>query len=62
MTTPYEKLKSLPQATHYLKPGVTFEHLDAIAYAISDNEAARRLNEARATLFRSINQAQQPAA
>jgi hypothetical protein len=22
--------------------GVTFEHLDAIAYAISDNEAARR--------------------
>jgi transposase InsO family protein len=62
MTTPYEKLKSLPEATQYLKPGVTFEHLDAIAYAISDNEAARRLNEARATLFRSINQAQQPAA
>jgi hypothetical protein len=62
MTTPYEKLKSLPEATQYLKPGVTFEHLDAIAYAISDNEAARRLNEARATLFHSINQAQQPAA
>lgn len=62
MTTPYEKLKSLPEATQYLKPGVTFEHLDAIAYAISDNEAARRLSEARATLFRSINQAQQPAA
>jgi transposase InsO family protein len=62
MTTPYEKLKSLPEATQYLKPGVTFEDLDAIAYAISDNEAARRLNEARATLFRSINQAQQPAA
>jgi hypothetical protein len=62
MTTPYEKLKSLPEATQYLKPGVTFEDLDAIAYTISDNEAARRLNEARATLFRSINQAQQPAA
>ena len=42
--------------------GVTFAQLDALAYAISDNEAARHLNEARTTLFRSINQAQQPAA
>jgi len=62
MTTPYEKLKSLPEAAQYLTPGVTFKNLDALAYAISDNEAARRLNEARAILFRSINQAQQPAA
>jgi hypothetical protein len=62
MMTPYEKLKSLPEAAQYLKAGVTFQMLDAIAYAISDNEAARRLNEARATLFHSINQAQQPAA
>ncbi len=57
-TTPYEKLKSLPEAAQYLKPGVTYDDLDAIAYAISDHEAARRLNEARATLFRSINPAQ----
>jgi hypothetical protein len=62
MTTPYEKLKSLPEAAQYLKPGVTFDQLDAIAYAISDNDAAQRLNAARAILFRSINQAQQPAA
>jgi transposase InsO family protein len=62
MTTPYEKLRSLPEAAQYLKPAITFKDLDAIAYAISDNEAARRLNAARATLFRSINQAQQPAA
>jgi hypothetical protein len=62
MTTPYEKLKSLPEANQYLKPGVTFAKLDALAYAISDNAAARRLNEARSTLFRSINQTQQPAA
>jgi len=62
MTTPYEKLKSLPEAAQYLKPGVTFAKLDALAYAISDHEAARHLNEARTTLFRSINQAQQPAA
>jgi transposase InsO family protein len=62
LMTPYDKLKSLPGADQYLKPGTTFEHLDAIAYAISDNDAARRLNQARAKLFRSINQAQQPAA
>ncbi len=60
--TPYEKLKSLPNASAYLKPGVTFEALDDIAYAMSDNEAAQRLNEARAELFRYINKAQNTAA
>lgn len=34
-----------------------FAKLDALAYAISHNEGARRLNEARSTPFRSINQA-----
>jgi len=29
---------------------------------MSDNEAARRLNEARAELFRNINKTQNPAA
>ncbi len=62
MMTPYDKLKSLPGATRYLEPGVTFEKLDAIAYAISDNEAARRLNHARDQLFQSIHKAQTPAA
>jgi transposase InsO family protein len=62
MTTPYEKLKSLPDAPQYLKPEISFDQLDAIAYAISDNETARCLNEARTALFDSINQAQQPAA
>ena len=62
MMTPYEKLKSLPNASDYLKPGITFEALDDIAYAMSDNEAAQGLNEARAELFRYINNAQNPAA
>jgi hypothetical protein len=62
MMTPYDKLKSLPDANQHLKPGITFEQLDDVAYAISDNEAALRLNQARAELFRSINQAQKPAA
>jgi len=62
MMTPYEKLKSLPEAVQHLKPGITFETLDDIAHAMSDNAAARRLNNARAKLFRNINKAQNPAA
>lgn len=62
MMTPYEKLKSLPNARQYLKPDSSFDTLDALAYAMSDNEAAQHLNEARAQLFRSINKAQTPAA
>ena len=54
MMTPYEKLKSLPNAEQFLKPGVCFSDLDAFAAAISDNEAAQRLNEARARLFKTI--------
>ena len=54
MMTPYEKFKSLPLAEQYLKPSITFEKLDAQAAAISDNEAAQRLNEARAILFKTI--------
>lgn len=62
MMTPYDKLKSLPNASTYFKPGLDFQQLDALAYAISDNEAARQLNQARDDLFRSINNAQRPAA
>lgn len=62
MMTPYDKLKSLPDAEQYLKPGITFQKLDAIAYAISDNEAAKRLNQAKSKLFQTINRAQNPAA
>jgi len=62
MMTPYEKLKSLPNARRYLKPSITFEHLDAIAQKCSDNEAARRLNQARTELFQLINKSQISAA
>ena len=44
--TPYEKLKSLPGAAAYLKPGLSFEILDAIAHEQSDNEAADKLSSA----------------
>jgi transposase InsO family protein len=56
MMTPYEKLKSLPNAEQFLKPGLSFQLLDDIAYAISDNEAAKRLQETRHQLFESIDE------
>lgn len=62
MMTPYEKLKSLPDAGRFLKPGVTFDNLDRIATAVSDNDAAQRLNEAREKLFKSINRRPKNAA
>ena len=54
--TPYEKLKSLPGAAAYLKPGLSFEILDAIAHEQSDNEAADKLQKARRQLFKSIHE------
>lgn len=60
--TPDDKLKSLPEATRDLKPGIAFDRLDAIASEFSDNEAAKRLNEARTILFQLINTSQQRAA
>ena len=52
--TPYEKLKSLYNAEPFLKPEITFDRLDAQANAMSGNDAAQRLNTARAILFKTI--------
>lgn len=54
MMTPYEKFKSIPDASQYLKDGVTIEQLDAQAAKMSDNDAALALNNARKKLFRDI--------
>ena len=62
MMTPYEKLKSLPEAAHYLKPGITFEQLEKTATQCTDNDAAEQLNEARQKLFQSINRRSKRAA
>ena len=55
--TPYEKLKSLPNAAACLKPGTSFDQFDAVAAAMSDNDAARARNQARDRLFASIDPA-----
>lgn len=53
--TPLEKLASLPEPERYLKAAITLSGLQREATRISDNEAARRLNQARVVLFQSIN-------
>ena len=56
MMTPYDKLKSLPQAEGCLRPGLSFAILDERAYALSDNQAADRLQKARQRLFKTIHE------
>jgi hypothetical protein len=62
MMTPYQKLKSLPEAHLFLKPGCTFSQLNQLAMAMTDNQAAERLNAARSKLFQSINRRSKRAA
>ena len=52
--TPLDKLASLPNAATFLREGVTFKDLQALACALSDVQAAEELNEARAALFRRV--------
>ena len=44
----------LPRA---VKPGTSFDQLDTIAAAMTDNDAAHALNQARDRLFASIDPA-----
>jgi transposase InsO family protein len=60
--TPWERLKITPAYETYLKPGITTESLEHTANALSDNDAARRLQEARKRLFQSINRRSKSAA
>ena len=53
--TPFEKLKSLPNAHRHLKNGVTFADLDRIAYATSGLDTTKQVNAARRKLFRTID-------
>lgn len=54
MMTPYEKLKSLPNAASYLKIGEDFEALDKQMMAISDLQAAKAMKHAQAELFKRV--------
>ena len=52
--TPFDKLKSIPNAQKYLKSGMTFEILEKVAMEMSDNEAAEQLQKERRKLFDQI--------
>jgi transposase InsO family protein len=54
--TPLDKLASLPLAATFLREGVSFEDLHALARALTDVQAAEELNEARNALFRRVPQ------
>jgi transposase InsO family protein len=54
MMTPYEKLKSLPNAASYLNCGITFAMLDGAAMQQNDLQAAEEVLKARKTLFTAI--------
>jgi len=52
---PYECLKSLLNAQQYLKPRITFEMLDKIAYQKSDNQYAALMQKAKNELFNNFS-------
>ena len=52
--TPLDKLASLPAAARCLRQNITLEHLQQLARALPDVQAAEELAEARAALFRRI--------
>ena len=52
--TPYEKLKSIPLSEQFLRPEISFEQLDTIAYAESDNDFAQKMEKAKKEVFKNI--------
>ncbi len=54
--TPFERLKSLTDASNYLRGGVTMASLDKIAAAQSDNAAAEAMQAALRGLFKRVGQ------
>lgn len=52
--TPYEKLKLLKNAKQYLKPNITFEQLDKIAYSKSHTEYAQLMQKEKTKLFNNF--------
>ena len=54
--TPWQILRQLPDLAGWLKPQITVDHLQTIAHARSDTEAAQQMQEAKRKLFASFQQ------
>jgi len=55
--TPLETLLALPQPAQYLRPGLTVAVLQRIAAAVSDTEAAQRMQQAKRKLLEQLRPA-----
>jgi hypothetical protein len=53
--TPFEKLRSIEDWEHSLKPGETKQNLEALERAQSDNDNAAALQKAKSELFTTIS-------
>lgn len=60
--TPWERLQTVADYPHHLKPGITAQMLAHQAGAMSDNDAALQVQKARKRLFQSINRRSKLAA
>jgi transposase InsO family protein len=52
--TPFEKLLSVERPQQFLRPGLSIPTLKRVAAAMSDTEAARRMQQAKYTMFEQI--------
>lgn len=53
--TPYERLRTLPEAEQYLKCGITFKMLDTVACRMSDTDYAIMMQKQKAELFKNLS-------
>lgn len=60
--TPWERLQAIPNYSDHLKHGVTCQTLEQAANAMSDNDAALQVQQARKRLFLSLNRRSKLAA
>ena len=52
--TPWETLQQIPHATRYLREGMNLAILKRVAAALSDTEAAQRMQQAKHKLFQQL--------
>src|SRR5271165_695709 len=60
--TPWDRLQSVPGYRQHLKPGIRRNDLQQCANAMSDNDAAKHLQQARKLLFQSFTRRSKAAA
>jgi hypothetical protein len=62
IATPYERLQSIHNYANHLRPDVDPKYLSQLAIALSDNDAAKQVQEAKKRLFHSFNRRSKVAA